>query len=66
MVETIHWFTAVLPGGVAPVNLDGEVACLEALEPDAVRARALSGLCTDEAAWVLAPALGWLLPVSDP
>jgi len=64
MVETIHWFTAVLPRGVAPVNHVGEVACFEALEPDAVLARVLAGLCTDEAAWVLA--LDWSLPVSGP
>jgi len=64
--ETIHWFTTVVPEGTTPVNQDGEVACFEALEPDAVRARVLAGLCTDEAAWVLAQALGWPLPVSDP
>lgn len=64
MVETIHWFTAVLPPGLAPVNQDGEVECFEVLEPDAVRARVLAGQCTDEAAWVLALALGWPLPVN--
>ena len=64
MVETIHWFTAVLPPGLAPVNQDGEVERFEALEPDAVQARVLAGECTDEAAWVLALALAWPLPVS--
>lgn len=66
MVETIHWFTAVLPEGLVPVNQDGEVERFEALEPDAVQARVLAGECTDEAAWVLALALGWPLPVSGP
>lgn len=65
MVETIHWFTAVLPEGLVPVNQDGEVERFEALETDAVQARVLAGQCTDEAAWVLALALGWPLPVSD-
>lgn len=64
MAETIHWFTAVLPEGLIPVNQDGEVERFEALEPDAVQARVLAGQCTDEAAWVLALALGWPLPVS--
>jgi len=62
MVETIHWFTAVLPPGLAPVNQDGEVERFEALESDAVQARVLAGQCTDEAAWALA--LAWPLPVS--
>jgi len=64
MAETIHWYTAVLPAGLAPVNQDGEVERFEALEPDAVQARVLAGECTDEAAWVLALALAWPLPVS--
>lgn len=62
MWETLHWFTAVVPEGMAPVNQDGEVARFEALEPGAVRARVLAGQCTDEAAWVLAKMLGWPCP----
>lgn len=65
MRETLYWFTAVVPAGMAPVNQDGEVARFEALQPDAVCARVLAGQCTDEAAWVLAKALGWPLPLSD-
>lgn len=64
MAETIHWFTAMLPAGLSPVNQDGEVARFEAFEPDAVGARVIADQCTDEAAWVLALALGWPLPVS--
>lgn len=64
MHETIHWFTAQVPEGMTPVNQDGEVARFEALEPAALRTRVLAGECTDEAAWVLALALGWPLPVN--
>lgn len=63
--ETIHWFTAVLPVGMTPFNQDGEVERFEALVPDAVRDRILAGECTDEAAWILAQALGWWLPLND-
>ncbi len=59
MLETIHWQVARLQEGAVPVNQDGEVACFEAVTPDEVAQRVLAGDCTDEAAWILALALGW-------
>lgn len=63
LIETIHWCVATVPEGVEPRNLDGEVECFEALAGDEVARRVLDGACTDEAAWVLALALGWISPV---
>ncbi|WP_288251568.1 NUDIX domain-containing protein [uncultured Hydrogenophaga sp.] len=62
LVETIHWCVATLPDGVVPDNQDGEVAGFECVERDEAARRVLAGTCTDEAAWVLALALGWPVP----
>jgi 8-oxo-dGTP pyrophosphatase MutT (NUDIX family) len=59
MLEAIHWQVATLQEGMQPVNQDGEVACFEAVPPEGVARRVLEGSCTDEAAWILALALGW-------
>lgn len=64
LVETIHWCVATVPGHLQPDNLDGEVAGFECLAPEAVRRRVLDGRCTDEAALVLALALGWPLSLA--
>jgi len=62
LVETIHWCVATLPDGVVPDNQDGEVAGFECVGRDEAARRVLAGACTDEAAWVLALALGWPVP----
>jgi len=59
MLETLHWQMATVPEGIEPVNQDGEVAGFEAVTPEEIARRMLSGACTDEAAWILALALGW-------
>jgi len=59
MLEAIHWRVATLADGMVPVNQDGEVACFEAVTPEGVAQRVLDNQCTDEAAWILALALGW-------
>ncbi len=62
LVETIHWCTATLPDGLVPSNQDGEVAGFACVPREAAARRVLAGDCTDEAAWVLALALGWPVP----
>lgn len=59
MRETLHWQVALVPHGMDPVNQDGEVAEFEAVMPEEVALRVLADACTDEAAWILALALGW-------
>jgi 8-oxo-dGTP pyrophosphatase MutT (NUDIX family) len=61
LVETIHWCVATVPAHLRPENLDGEVAGFECLDVNAVARRVLDGACTDEAALLLARALGWPL-----
>lgn len=61
LVETIHWCVATVPAHLRPENLDGEVAGFECLDANTVARRVLDGACTDEAALVLARALGWPL-----
>ncbi|HMN92664.1 MAG TPA: NUDIX domain-containing protein [Hydrogenophaga sp.] len=61
LVETVHWCVATVPAHLRPENLDGEVAGFECLDANAVARRVLDGACTDEAALVLARALGWPL-----
>lgn len=62
LVETIHWCLATLPEGLVPDNRDGEVAGFDCVAPGEAARRVLAGACTDEAAWVLALALGWPVP----
>lgn len=53
MRERIAWWSARLPGGVVPVNQDGEVARFERWSHAAVRAQLAAGAFTPEAALVL-------------
>ena len=62
LVETLHWCVATLPDGLVPDNQDGEVAGFECVARAEAARRVLAGDCTDEAAWVLALALGWPVP----
>lgn len=56
IVETITWFRCVVPAGVEPRNLDGEVERFELLTPAQLEARLLGDGFTLEAALVLAAA----------
>lgn len=53
MRERIAWWSARLPGGVVPVNQDGEVARFERWSHAAVQAQLAAGAFTPEAALVL-------------
>ena len=57
MVEHIHCFAACVPGGLEPVNQDGEVLRFEVLDRSDLEARLSDGAFTVEAALVL---LRWL------
>ena len=57
VVEHTEWFHAVLPEGMVPINQDGEVACFELLERDALVARLHNNEFTTEAALVWVAAL---------
>jgi 8-oxo-dGTP pyrophosphatase MutT (NUDIX family) len=50
VVETIDWYSCVVPGGLEPSNRDGEVARFEVLAPAALRERLLADAFTLEAA----------------
>ncbi len=58
-LETLHWQVVIVPQGMEPVNQDGEVARFEAVTPDDFAQRIVADTCTDEAAWLMALALGW-------
>jgi len=58
LVEDTHWYTALVPLGLEPVNQDGEVDHFECWAPARVREAVAQGLFTDEAAWVLQRVLG--------
>lgn len=53
MRERVAWWSARLPGGVAPVNQDGEVARFEHWSHAAVQTQLAAGAFTPEAALVL-------------
>jgi 8-oxo-dGTP pyrophosphatase MutT (NUDIX family) len=57
VVESIDWFTCVLPAGVQPVNQDGEVACFALMERGEAIERLRRDAFTLDAALVLARAL---------
>ncbi len=58
LVEDTHWVTATVPGGLEPINQDGEVDHFECWPPERVREAVAQGLFTPEAAWVLTQVLG--------
>jgi 8-oxo-dGTP pyrophosphatase MutT (NUDIX family) len=58
LVEDTHWYTAIVPLGLLPVNQDGEVDHFECWPPAQVREAVAQGLFTAEAAWVLQQVLG--------
>lgn len=53
-VERIDWFEAVVPAGVAPINLDGEVHQFKLVAADALRDMLLQNVFTTEASLILA------------
>lgn len=58
LVESIDWFSATVPDGMAPVNQDGEVAQFALLGRDELAQRLAQGVFTLEAALILAAWLG--------
>jgi 8-oxo-dGTP pyrophosphatase MutT (NUDIX family) len=54
MRERIHCFTATIPAGIAPHNLDGEVVQFQCLEPEVWQQWLLEQRFTPEASLVLA------------
>lgn len=58
MVEQIDWFRCTVPGGVVPLNQDGEVTQFALLQRSDVLDRLQRDAFTTEAALVLVAALG--------
>jgi len=59
MLESIQWFHAVVPQGVQPQNMDGEVAQFQCITPQQLQAWLLQDCFTPEASLILADHLGW-------
>jgi hypothetical protein len=59
MVEHIDVYEAVVPDGLRPRNLDGEVERFECLAPPALARRLAEGAFTLEAALMLARSQRW-------
>lgn len=56
VVERLHWYTAVVPDGVGPVNQDGEVAQFRCMAGDEVARLLHAGAFTPDAGLILAAA----------
>lgn len=59
MQERIHWYHAVLPQGVVPQNMDGEVAQFLCIAPQQLQEWLVQDRFTPEASLILADYLGW-------
>ena len=59
MLESIHWFHAVVPQGVQPQNMDEEVAQFQCITPQQLQAWLVQDRFTPEASLILADYLGW-------
>jgi 8-oxo-dGTP pyrophosphatase MutT (NUDIX family) len=66
LLETMDWYTATVPDGVKPHNLDGEVEQFACLAPDSVVEWINEGLFAQDAALMLAEALLARLALGKP
>lgn len=59
MQESIHWHHAIVPEGLVPQNMDGEVAQFQCIPLEQLQTWLMQDQFTPEASLILADYLGW-------